>query len=207
MKKAIVASLFLCLGISNLNAQVTFKPGVRGGLNLSTITQTEGTYRPDFYLGVFGAINFTKVYTLQPEINYSRQGVNDILLYDYNSNSNEYYLKNDDISVNYISLSAMNKFTIANRFQIMVGPTLDFVVGKDSEYIYSDADLAVNFGLGYKFPNGISVEARFKKGIAEVLYNNYYYNDNDNYFWGDWNTNNVFQLGVSYAFNLKSKNK
>ena len=204
MKKILLFAIFCFFGVSEMSSQVTFTPGFRGGLNLSTITDTKGTYRPDFYLGVFGAINFTRVYTLQPEINYSRQGVNDILLYNYNSNTGENYLIKDDISVNYISLSAMNKFTIANRFQLMVGPTLDFVVGKDSEYIYSDADLGVNFGLGYKFPNGISVEARFKKGIAEVLTNNYYYN-NDNYFWGDWNTNSVFQFGVSYAFNLKSK--
>lgn len=204
MKKIFLVAFISLFGICEMSSQVTFTPGIRGGLNLSNITQTDGSYKPDFYIGGFGAINFTKRYTLQPEINYSRQGANDIVSQEYNANTGDYFYTKKDVSINYISLSAMNKFNIVDGFQIMVGPTLDFIVGDNLSYQYNEVDLGVNLGFGYKFPSGISIEARFKKGIADVLDGNYYYNG-DNYFFDDYNTNNVFQFGVSYAFNLKGK--
>jgi hypothetical protein len=203
MRKSIFIVILCLVGISEMNAQVTFTPGIRGGLNLSNITQTYGDFAPDFYVGAFGAVNFTKRYTLQTEINYSRQGADNVKVdyYDYFYGNNVEGRQN--VEINYLSLSMMNKFFIVNGFHIMVGPTLDFVLSDNLIYSYSDVDLGVNAGLGYRFPNGISVEARFKKGIVDVLDSGYY--TGNSYFWGDWNTNNVLQLGVSYEINLKSK--
>jgi len=201
--KKIYLVLLLAVGFS-MNSQVTFTPGIRGGLNLSNLTETNGSYKPDFYLGGFGAINFTKVYTLQPEINYSKQGANGVREETYDFNSGTYNYNDKDLTINYLSLSAMNKFTIAEKFQIMVGPTLDFIVGDNLAYRYSDGDLGINFGFGYKFSSGISVEARFKKGFLDILDSGYYDYGND-FLFGSWNSNNVFQFGVSYAFDLKKK--
>ena len=87
MKKAfyLLAILFGCVTFSN--AQVSFKPGIRAGLNFSHFSKGDDSYyndgftsrrdfgsRTDFYLGFFGDLKLTKYYSLQPEINYSRQG-------------------------------------------------------------------------------------------------------------------------------------
>lgn len=203
MKNTIIIAFFCLFGIFKTNAQVTFTPGIRGGLNVSTLTQAEATAKTDFYIGAFGAINFTRTYTLQPEINYSRQGANDVMLQHYDFNSDSYITDKRDIDIKYISLSLINKFHLVDGFHVMVGPTLDISVGERMGPSYSELDLGINAGLGYRFKNGISLEARFKKGVVDVLdsydYTLYSYN------FGDWNTNNVLQFGVSYAFNLKSK--
>jgi len=71
-------------------AQVKFKPGIRAGANFAKFSSVEEVFFGDddydtdvnrnfiidFYAGVTFGIQFTKRYTLQPEINYSRQGGN-----------------------------------------------------------------------------------------------------------------------------------
>jgi len=202
--KKIFFALFFIAGFSQLNAQVTFKPGIRGGLNLSSITQSRGDFKPDFYLGGLGEIKLTKRYALQPEIIYSRQGANKITTeyYDYNTG---YYVDNQkDVELNYISLAVINKFYIVEGFHALVGPTLDFLIDDNLVYRETDVDLGINLGFGYTTPSGFTFEARFKKGIVDVLESEYYQSGSDELF-GDYNTNILFQFGVSYAFDLKKK--
>ena len=88
MKKFFIIASLAFFGMTQ--AQVTFKPGLRAGANFSHFTkgdefnyyydnngnQVSGDYssKTDLYLGFYGALHLTKYYTLQPEINYSRQG-------------------------------------------------------------------------------------------------------------------------------------
>lgn len=201
--KELFLGLFFAVGFS-MNAQVTFKPGLRGGLNLTSITQSRGEFKPTFYVGALGEIKLTKRYTLQPEITYSRQGSNDITV-DYYDYANGIDVKGQkDVELDYISLSAVNKFYIVEGFHALVGPTLDFLVNDNLVYHDTDLDLGITFGFGYAMPSGLTFEARFKKGIADVLDSNYYQSGSD-YFLGDYNTNILFQFGVSYAFDFKKK--
>lgn len=210
MKKAIFASLFLGLGISQMNAQVTVKPGIKAGLNLSTLTNLNADSKTDFYAGGFVDIKLASFYTLSPEVIYSRQGA------EVNSFFDELFLPNPDdpafrsrsfdIELQYISLGVMNKFKIVDGFHAMVGPSFDFKVGdnlNDSDLI--DFDLAILGGLGYTFPIGLTVEARFKQGLADIYGDNYsdYYYENGEYYNDSIDNiklNQVFQFGVSYAF-------
>ncbi|HKX85630.1 MAG TPA: outer membrane beta-barrel protein [Flavobacterium sp.] len=195
MKKSIVIAAFCLFGLFSSNAQVTFKPGLRGGLNFSHLTQTDNpnekfSTKTDFYLGFYGALNLTKVYTLQPEINYSRQGAK----YEYIDNNSVRH--ETDIDLSYMSLGLANKFNF-DKFNIHVGPTIDIRVndrkktlGETSEGYYDDfngVDLAFFFGAGFKFTENFGIEARIKKGIIPV-------DDNWDY------TNVVFQTGINYTF-------
>ena len=83
MKKVIMATL-CCIGFATSQAQVTVKPGVRAGLNISSLTNYNADSKADFYVGGQVGIQFTKFYTLQPELTYSRQGatVNDYFFDD-----------------------------------------------------------------------------------------------------------------------------
>lgn len=209
MKKAIVASLFLGLGISHMNAQVTVKPGIKAGLNLSTLTNLNADSKTDFYAGGFVDIKLASFYKLSPEIIYSRQGASIQSYYtDFGTGFDPVITRQEDfdIELQYISLGVMNKFKIVQGFHAMVGPSLDFKVGdnlNDSDLI--DFDLAILGGLGYTFPIGITVEARFKQGLADIFgdnYSDYYYQDGEYYNDSIDNIklNQVFQFGVSYTF-------
>lgn len=199
MKRIVFAFLFF-FGLTLVNAQVTFKPGLRAGLNLSKITQSDASSRTDFYIAGFGELKLTKYYTLQPEISYSKQGGNDVLVQNFNNQTGNYDVSKEDISVDYISFAIVNKFTFNNKFNIHIGPTIDFQAGQN-QFTQSDVDLAFLLGLGISVTNNLSIEARVKKGIIDI-YETDYFSDNS-YNVGDYNTNFLFQLGVSYTFDLK----
>lgn len=204
MKKRFFAALIFT--VFSAKAQVKFLPGIRAGVNFSKITETNLDTKTDFYASAFAGIQFTKIYTLQPEIGISNQGAKGDISYTidyYDPMTGEYLPQTVEEHVNaklqYLTFTTLNKFTIKDSFVIMVGPTLDFEL-KNNERTESDVDLGITAGLGYKTPFGLTIEARVKKGIADVLQYDY---DQENYFFEDYNTNLVFQIGLSYAFDLK----
>ena len=198
MKKSIFVALICLLGFSQTEAQVKFRPGVKAGLNFARFTQTDNpneryTSITDFYAGVFGAIEMSKVYTMQPELTYTRQGSG----VEYVDQNNIRY--EDKINVSYISFALANKFTF-DKINVHVGPTFDIRVndsGKElgafeDDYYYdsdydNDVDLAFFIGAGYEITKNLGIEARVKKGIVPVN--------------GDWDSENlVFQTGINYKF-------
>lgn len=205
MKKTLLFAFFL-LSVFSATAQVTIKPGIRAGANFSTLTNTDLDAKTDFYVGGFAAIKLTKFYTMQPEVTYSRQGAEGQLrVTDYNGYTTS---RNADIELQYISLALVNKFTLTNSFNVHLGPTFD-IIANSPGYLNADVDLGLTAGVGYTLPFGLTIEARVKKGVINVL-DDYYYNDYnysyDNYGW-DNATNLVFSLGVSYSFNVTGATK
>ena len=185
MKKIIFVAVLCFLGLSQSNAQFSFKPGLRGGVNFSHFSQddqnsdgTTTTYgsKTDFYLGFYGALHLTKYYTLQPEVDYSRQGSN---------------VGSVSLQATYLSFEVINKFTFTDKFNVHIGPTVDFLVEKNFD-ADSEVDLAFVAGVEYSFTKNFGIEARVKKGIVPVL--DYLDADHDNV---------VFSLGATYSFNLK----
>lgn len=197
MKKFFVAALFCLFGLTQMNAQVTFRPGIRGGLNFSHFTKGDNHYyydnngnyiserrdfssKTDFYVSFYGELKLSKVYTLQPEIGYSAQGA----VYNYSDGTEK------TLNVSYLSLGVANKFTF-DKFNFHVGPTMDFVVD-DNFNTDSEVDLAFFLGAGYNFTKNFGIEARIKKGIIPVLD----FSDSNH-------TNVVFQTGITYTFDVK----
>jgi hypothetical protein len=201
MKKLIAIAFILF--ISSMNAQVTFKPGLRAGAAFSTFSNTRSDYKTDFYIGAFGEIKLTRIYTLQPEITYTKQGSNNVKTYiGYNQDNGEDIIAYRDLEIDYVSVAMINKFTFPGGFQVQVGPTVDFRTSDNLLYEKSDIDFAFVAGFGYNIPStGLTIEARVKKGLVDVIDSDYYGNNGSNDYWfDDYNTNIGFQLGVSYAF-------
>jgi hypothetical protein len=119
------------------------------------------------------------MYTLQPEIDYSRQGA-----------KIDAPGANEDLEVSYLSIAVVNKFTF-NKFNVHLGPTIDFLV-EDNFNTDSDIDLAFQLGAGYDITKNFGVEARVKKGIIPVLD----FSDSNH-------TNVVFSVGATYTFDVK----
>ena len=195
MRKFAVLAIMLLIGIQT-EAQVRVSPGLRGGLNVSTLTNIDdNSSKTDFYIGGLVDIKFNKFFSVQPEITYSRQG--DEGRYFENG---RYY--SEKYELNYITLGAVAKFNFkGGGFHVLAGPSLDLKV--DDNYINSnpeDFDLAIVGGVGYTLPNGLTFEARIKQGLVDIYgYDNY---DND-YYYDDVILNQVFQIGVRYTFKTK----
>lgn len=195
MKK--LTLLLLCFVGFAASAQVTFKPGIRAGANLSRLTQSDFDTRTDFYVGGFGAIKFTRFYTLQPELTYSRQGgKGEGSFYDWNTGVSTSY--KGDIEIQYLSFGLTNKFTFNDAINIHVGPFFDFETGSNVN-TNAEVDMGIMAGVGYTLPFGLTIEARVKKGLIDVLESDDY---DDFYFTDDYNTNFMFQLGLSYSFDM-----
>ena len=199
MRKLTVIAFFLFASI--MSAQVTFKPGLRAGASFSNFSNTRSDYKTDFYVGGFGEIKLTKFYTLQPEITYSQQGADNVkTIIRYNNGQD--VIESRNLEIDYLSLAMINKFTFNGGFQLQVGPTLDFRIQDNLLYQKSDVDLAFIMGIAYKLKSGLTFEARFKKGLVDVLDSDIYESsrDNDEFWLADYNTNISFQLGISYPF-------
>lgn len=202
MKKLYVL-LFAFVGIFAM-AQVTFNPGIRAGVNFARFTEgnnnfygwnfEDSYYTPyqtssdmkakvDFYVGFQGNIRFAKMYALQPEINYSRQGTKVEYTQDGVS-------KNSDASVSYLGLHLVNKFYM-NKFNVHIGPTFEFQVESKNINTDSEVDLGGLLGVGYDVTDNIGVEVRIKKGFIPVAS----FDDN--------HSNVTVQAGLYYTFKTK----
>ena len=195
MKKIIFASL-LFLGYLQSNAQVTFRPGVRTGANFSKITDTDSDFKPDFYLGIYGALKLSKFYVFQPELSYTRQGANNVSSYDFDQVNQQYVARKVDISNAFVTLGITNKFYLNEKVNINISPTIDLMLDPD-EYTDSELDLAISLGAGYKIARNLEAEIRFKKGLVDTFMANHSYALNQT------NTNFLFQLGLAYTFDFK----
>ncbi|WP_417352776.1 outer membrane beta-barrel protein [Flavobacterium alkalisoli] len=199
MKKVFVLML-VCLFTSVLSAQVTAKPGFRAGANFSNFSHTDFDYRTDFYVGGFVALQLNNFYAIQPEINYSRQGAAANLRYYDNGTITSF---EKDIEIEYLSMVFINRFSFYN-VNMHMGPTFDIELNS-SVPTNIDFDMGVTMGIGYTLPMGLTIEARWKRGLFDVLETDDY-NGTINTV-GDNNANNVFQLGLAYSFKAKGASK
>ncbi|MFL0062261.1 porin family protein [Tenacibaculum maritimum] len=199
MKKFALTALAM-FSLLIINAQVKIKPGIKIGLNNSTITNLERlsggnkSSSTSFHAGTSVSFKFTDIYTLHPEILYSEQGGK--LAIGTNSSK---------IKVNYLSLVINNKFYIAkSKFNLQVAPVLDFLVNHKNITPKPDGfDFAIMGGVGYDFPFGMTVDLRYKQGLADLYGRNV---DTGNGF-QDTNVENlllnqVFQLSIGYQFDF-----
>jgi hypothetical protein len=200
MKKITLIAFVLFIGLVKSQAQVKVSPGLRGGLNVSTLTNIDDNRsKTDFYFGGLVNIKFNKYFSLQPELTYSRQGDEGR---EYFGNGYNYRYVNYEL--NYLTVGAVAKFNIGGKgFHILGGPSLDFKI--DDNYINSSPenfDLAIVGGVGYTLPNGLTFEARIKQGLIDI-YGYDGINNDDNYYYNDVILNQVFQIGISYTFKVK----
>lgn len=198
--------LLTCLALGTVTssyAQKKFTPGVRGGLSLSTLTNAEADYKAGFYVGVQFPIHIAKFYTLQPEINYTRQGANKVNMdayynYSWNTSSGQ-FSQTEDINLGYIDINVINKFRY-KKFNLHAGPGLAIMTEGSSKTDFY-GDLTLNLGVGYKITEQLEVEARWRQGFVRVVdKEDYYWSSN---YWGDYGDetyNSSFQIGLNFTF-------
>ncbi|MGY0391042.1 outer membrane beta-barrel protein [Bizionia sp. KMM 8389] len=211
MKKLLLTLVFTTISIVSFS-QVKVRPGLKVGMNSSTVTNIENASRVSgLQAAMFLNIHFSRVYELQIEASYSNQGYKqDAYTLTNPYNSQLQHVNGKEVTINYIGAAVSNKFFFIPDvgLHILVGPSLEVNVSDSSHGDIIPIDLAFFVGIGYEFPMGLGLEARYKQGIVDVR-DNYYYDpyfdpdysySNDYYYNGNNGLNSVFQFSVYYKF-------
>ena len=210
MKNLILFFAIVMVTTANF-AQVKVRPGFRAGLNASKITHLENVNRKvGINASMFVNVHLSRFYELQPELTYSNQGWSrDRFSYIDPYNDVTYNVNEEDVSTHYIGIALTNKFFVHPKIglHVLLGPGMEFNVSDNLPYdSLTPIDLTLFAGMGYEFPFGLGLEARYKQGLIDVrdgYYDDYYYDEgyNDgNYYNGKNKLNSVFQFSVYYKF-------
>ncbi|MDO5971749.1 porin family protein [Flavivirga aquimarina] len=188
--KNLFLTLVLTIVSTMVFSQITIKPGVRAGVNFASITNSNSNDKTDFYIGAFAKIKFARFYALQPELNYTRQGTSK-------------YFGYDDIELQYLSLGVVNKFSPFKDLglHLIIGPAFNIKTGENFNNFSGELegfDIVFLGGIGYDLPFGLSIEGRYNIGLVDIFGNNI----NNEEPLDELFLNKVFQIGLSYQFDL-----
>ncbi len=191
MKKTCIFLILMILTISAFS-QRKFSPGIRVGIQSTTITESGLGLKFGFYATGFYEMRFGKVYILQPEVSFLSQGASGIIEDFWGGKAA------GKVDLNYASFGLINKFALGKHFRLYTGPAFEYLLN-DSYWVDSKIDVSVSTGAEYKFDSGLGIELRAKQGILNVLDISYIKPSSSSYNFS--NTRNMgIQLGVNYRF-------
>lgn len=183
MKKYVLAFTVLCIVAGSLQAQ-KMTPGIKGGLNIADVTSTNGDNRLSGHVGLFLHSRINARWSVQPEILYSGQGQQYMVI------NSEYTL-----ALSYIQVPIMFQFHPVRQFYLEFGPQIGFLLSANSKNDddkvevdgdYKKVDVGISFGAGIQATSMLGFYARYNAGLADITKN-----DNRDYF------NRVGQIGIS----------
>ena len=171
------------------------KFGIKGGLNLSTLTNQDNGWRTGFHAGLLSHIHVTPAFSLQPEVVYSSQGAK----YELSSGSDL------NLKLNYVNIPVLLQYNFDNGFRLQGGPQVGFLTGvadkvgdEEINSVSSDdfnsVDFSIPLGLSYLSQSGFGVDARYNLGVTDVIKNS-----------SADVRNSVFQFGLFYLFDNRHK--
>jgi len=173
------------------SAQVQF--GVKAGYNLDNVTMSPSqsgiSSRSDFNGGIFASIPLFSSCSLQPEVLYSGQGA-------AFSNSSATGKANYD----YLNVPVLFKYQHHSGLFAETGPQIGFLLSAketaagqsvDTKSQSQSTDFSWVFGIGYKLPFGLGIDARYNLGLTNI--------NKDSQSNGTIK-NSVFQFGLFYLF-------
>lgn len=192
MKRIIILITLMVFGSKIAMSQAKVRPGIKVGVNYSTISNLDMDREWGLLIGALVHIDFSEFYTMQPEILYSRQG----------GKSTRPEL--ESVAIDYITVGLSNKFFVKDtNFHFLVGSSLDFDFDDNFARLINDGfdddvfffDFAFFGGVGYEFDVGLMLEARYKHGTIEVFTSDFF-SANENQL------NDLFQFSLAYKFDF-----
>ena len=171
---------FLLVAVFTMSVSVAFSQasfGLKGGLNLATLTQNEGDakMKPSIYVGGFMEYRFGTLMAISPELYYSRQGFH----------ADEEGVKMN-FRTNYLNLPVLAKIYVADGLSIDLGPQVGFMLNSKlwaksggqtvtldipNEFVdveMNSVDVSFAMGLTYNIGN-IFVQGRYNLGLTDVV--------------------------------------
>ncbi|MHC0442284.1 porin family protein [Flavobacterium sp. 3-210] len=201
--KKIILSAVAVMAFGFANAQ-DVKFGVKGGLNVSTITGDieNASSKVGFHVGGFAEIKLSEKFAIQPELLYSTQGAKEKGEFEYEGNVYDAEL---NYKLAYINLPIMAKYYIVEKFNVEAGPQIGFLVNAKAEATvlgnsaeedvkdsFKSVDFGINLGAGYDFTDKFSAGVRYNIGLSNMI-------DGEAADYAKAH-NGVFSLSVGYKF-------
>lgn len=191
MKKLFLFMLGLAGMCTVASAQTGFGWGVKGGLNLTGVSNFEHSQtKTGFVVGAFADYRFTDHFALSADVLYSRQGVS--------------FGKEEDVRtkerLNYLNVPILANYYIVGGLAVKAGIQPGFLLNskavakQDGNTVKSDieglsgADFSIPVGVSYDCPFGIILEARYNIGVSNIASE------------GGSSRNSVFSIMVGYRF-------
>ncbi len=161
MKKIILTAAAV-FAFSFANAQDT-KYGVKGGLSMSSTSETGASSLLSFHLGGFAEFKISDKFAVQPELLYSAQGAK------FSAGGASF-----TTNLNYINIPVMAKYYVADAFSIEAGPQIGFLMsakseGTDLKEFYNTTDFGLNLGAGYNLNETMSLGLRYNMGLSNAV--------------------------------------
>ena len=161
MKRFLLFVLIATIGFSAKAQGIDL--GIKAGANFANITDASNfESKTGFVAGAFLGIKFNDKFAIQPEILYSQQGAK---------------LEADEFNLNYVNVPVIIKYYLVQGLNIQVGPQFGFMVDDNIVDAIGDGietndfDTAGVVGLGYDFPFGVRLDARYNFGLTEIAEN------------------------------------
>lgn len=196
MKKIILSTVaILTFGFVNAQEKEDMSFGVKGGLNISTITNVNdvgvsSSSLIGFHVGVFGEFMVSDKFAIQPELLYSAQGIK----LDIDGDKG-------DLKLDYINIPVMAKYYVAEAFSLEFGPQIGFLVSakaksggvsEDVKDQFKSTDVSLGFGANYNFAEKFMLGARYNLGLTRL--------QKDLFPGESESKNSVFQISLGYKF-------
>jgi hypothetical protein len=198
MKKIILAMGTILLSHAAF-AQSNVKLGIKGGLNIASLKIEEDEpkdSRLGMHAGLLAHIHLTPGLSVQPEVMYSGQGMEDRIT----GTTNVW-------KMDYVNIPVQLQYNFDNGFRLQTGPQLGFLVKAEIENQngshlnvtkdFKKTDVSWTLGGGYLSHSGLGIDARYNYGLTNI--NEF---DPSNPI-----SNRVFQVGVFYMFDNQHKAK
>lgn len=196
----------LFLGMAIAASSLTFAQsfGVKGGMNVSSISKDGGlsdtSSKIGFNAGVFMNAPIAENFSIQPEVIYNDLGSK--VKYDLIGSNNVEYSTN----LGYIAVPVMFQYNATPAFYLEAGPEFGFLVSAKNKIKSGDSSAAydldtdnfntfnagIGLGAGYYFTPKLGLTARYTAGLTKIGKDDNAYSDSKN---------NVFQVGLAYKFN------
>ena len=212
MRKIVLLIIMVVCGLSQVRGQDF---GVKAGYNYSTFSGETSSLSTieglsGFYIGGLVELPISNVLSIQPELIFSRQGV------DLRQGLKNFSIRTDtsEIRLDYLNIPVMAKVNLGPIF-LEGGVQFGFLVNKPKvdSYIanvylrnlldkdsYNSFDFGVGAGLGVKLNQHFFVETRYTYSLTNV------FDPNDKHFKsslisdGDNFKNSVFSIGLGMKF-------
>jgi hypothetical protein len=189
MKKvtALLSAAVFSLCFLKANSQHTL--GIKGGVNIASLSGFEGNSRISLHGGLFLHHTINSQWCIQPELLFSGEGQR------YFDNGEERTL-----ALNYLQLPIMVQYYPTPQIYLEAGPQVGVLIsaedkGDESTHLnvkddFSAAQVALGVGLGFKANDKVILYGRYNFGLTDVTR-----------FDNIVDHSRVGQLGVAIRFN------
>jgi hypothetical protein len=186
MKTILIGALLMALYPLSMHAQGS-KAGIKGGLNLSTLSvedANDNNMVPGFHLGVWGKVMLSDAVGIQPEMLFSSKGVKTI--YDEEFLGFDVADGETKLKLNYIDIPIYLVYNLSDDFNFHLGPyfgilmnasmetdteILGFIDIDDEEEIdreeFNAVDIGISAGLGFEL-DPIVLGFNYNLGLQQV---------------------------------------